>query len=244
MALTLYDLPHCYDLAFGWDVTAEADLMEAAIADHGRPGSRLLLEPACGTGRLLPALAWRGYQLVGYDHNRAMVEHARQRMKAEGATDQVAIRQADMIDARFDESFDAAFCPINSLAHMLTDDAISRHLQVTAQSLQPGGVYLVQLTSFHEPDTNHLPYTYSAEDGELALSIRWTVESEDPNARLAVNRCQLAITENGQTRHRDELVELRLWLHDDWQRLVEASPFDQVDARGDEEFPWMVLKRA
>jgi SAM-dependent methyltransferase len=52
-----------YDIAFGWDVSAEADW----LVDRLGLGCRSVLEPGCGSGRLLAALAERGLEVTGID---------------------------------------------------------------------------------------------------------------------------------------------------------------------------------
>jgi hypothetical protein len=48
-----------YDIAFGWDV-AEADWLVERLG----PDCRTVLEPGCGTGRMLAALAERGLRVT------------------------------------------------------------------------------------------------------------------------------------------------------------------------------------
>ena len=57
-----YDYPAYYDLAFRSETPAEADFIEAACRKYCPFPVRRLLEPACGTGRLVAELAARGYR--------------------------------------------------------------------------------------------------------------------------------------------------------------------------------------
>jgi hypothetical protein len=52
-----------YDIAFGWDVGDEVDWLLERLGHH----CRHLLEPGCGTGRILDAFASRGVEVVGID---------------------------------------------------------------------------------------------------------------------------------------------------------------------------------
>ena len=59
--LDWYDTPRYYDLVFDADTRREADFLETMHARHARrskPGRRVL-EPACGSGRLLVEMARR-----------------------------------------------------------------------------------------------------------------------------------------------------------------------------------------
>ena len=48
-----YDYPRYYDIAFHSDTKLEADFIEAAGRKYCPFAVRRLLEPACGTGRLV-----------------------------------------------------------------------------------------------------------------------------------------------------------------------------------------------
>jgi hypothetical protein len=78
-----------YDLAFRWDIEAEVDWLLERLG----PGCRSILEPGCGSGRVLEPLARRGLEAVGIDRSPAMVELARARR---GAAAEVVL--ADMTD--------------------------------------------------------------------------------------------------------------------------------------------------
>ena len=67
-----YDYPQYYDILFQDFTQHEADFIEAACRKYCPFAVRRLLEPACGTGRLITELATRGYELIGFDsHHRA-----------------------------------------------------------------------------------------------------------------------------------------------------------------------------
>jgi 2-polyprenyl-3-methyl-5-hydroxy-6-metoxy-1,4-benzoquinol methylase len=65
-----------YDIAFVWDISDEADWLVERLA------ATTVLEPGCGGGRMLEALADRGCQVVGIDRSTRMVEISRERLLA------------------------------------------------------------------------------------------------------------------------------------------------------------------
>ena len=81
-----------YDLEFArFDADLELYLGYAGIV--GGP----ILEPACGTGRLLVPLAEAGYSVLGVDSSPAMIEQARRRIAAAGA-ETASVEPGDMRD--------------------------------------------------------------------------------------------------------------------------------------------------
>ena len=75
-----YDHPRYYDIAFRSETTPEADFIEAACRKYCPFRTHRLLEPACGTGRLVVELALRGYRLTGYDLSGPGLDYLRQRL--------------------------------------------------------------------------------------------------------------------------------------------------------------------
>jgi len=104
-----------YNLAFSWEIDEEVDWLLGCL---GRGCCRSVLEPGCGTGRYLEALARRGIEAVGIDNSPAMVEAAGRRGNA---------MLANMADFELGRTFDGAVCAISTLALLTPRDA-ARHL--------------------------------------------------------------------------------------------------------------------
>src|SRR3989442_9549450 len=137
----LYDSPEIYDVAFGWDLGMEMDFLESCLRKHVSDPVRRILEPACGTGRVLAALAERGYEVAGYDLNPGMVAVATARLARLGGK----VMRGDMGTFRPPGRYEAAINLVNSIGYLLEDDAVSSHLECVAGALEAGGVYLLPL---------------------------------------------------------------------------------------------------
>ncbi|MEM9585821.1 MAG: class I SAM-dependent methyltransferase, partial [Planctomycetota bacterium] len=81
---SIYDHPKYYDLVFGADCAAEVKYILACDQRYGRGNAKRFFEPACGTGRLLHALAKRGHQVGGLDLNPKAIEFCNQRLARHG----------------------------------------------------------------------------------------------------------------------------------------------------------------
>lgn len=215
---SFYDQALYYDIAFDWDVGGDLDVLERAFTEHGQGTMRRVLEPACGTGRMLRALTGRGIEAVGYDLNAKMVAFTRDHAGA-GAT----VVQADMADAAFAPVFDAAICPINSLGHLVEDHDIVAHLRATGESLRPGGIYMVQLSSVYEDLSEFDPEQWTAQRDGVSIDITWRIVSEDIATRRSVNHSTLIVNDHGVGRVFEEDHVMRVWTYGDIRRLVDAS---------------------
>jgi SAM-dependent methyltransferase len=190
-----------YDAAFRWDVEDEVDWLLERLG----PGCRSVLEPGCGSGRVLGPLARRGLEAVGIDRSPAMVELARARG--------MDVVLADMTDFDLGRTFDGAVCPINTLAH-LTPAELARHLERMGRHLRPGARYLVQLQIGSE--------AHSSEWETDGVRVTWATAHVDPAAGRQRHRSRIE-TRTGEVV--EELHELMLWTPAAWAAAVAASPF-------------------
>jgi SAM-dependent methyltransferase len=190
-----------YDLAFDWDIEDEVEWLLERLG----PECRSVLEPGCGSGRVLEALARRGLEVVGLDSSPAMVELARARG--------LEVVLGDMTDFDLGRTFDGAVCPINTLAH-LTPGGVARHLERMGRHLRPGGRYLVQLQLGAELRASRWEAN--------GLRVTWTTERVDVEAGRQYQRSRIE-AEAGEVV--EELHELTLWTPAAWAAAVAASPF-------------------
>lgn len=139
-----YDFPHWYDILHTPGTAGEVDGLERIERRFCRVRERRLwLEPACGTGRYLRVAAGRGIRVVGFDRNARMMDYARATCARRGLPARFFI--ADMTRFRPPARASFAFCPINTIRHLLTDRAMLAHLACMRRALAPGGVYAVGL---------------------------------------------------------------------------------------------------
>lgn len=140
-----------YDILHQEGTSHDARVISRVVRAHGpaRPrGTPLtLLEPACGSGRYLVALAKAGHRAAGFDLSPAMVRYARAIARAEGAGSGVRVFTARMERFALPPAWRAhgAFNLINSIRHLETDAAMLAHLRCMKGALVPGGVYVVGL---------------------------------------------------------------------------------------------------
>jgi SAM-dependent methyltransferase len=145
-----YAHPKYYEAIFGTDTEKEMDFLLAVNRVHGTGGA-LLLEPACGAGRLVAEAARRGLEVVGYDISEPMLEHARRRLSP------ARRRQIRLFQSRM-ESFsapelecrvDLAFNLVSTFRYLDSEAAARAHLESTRRLLKPEGVYVL---GFHLTD--------------------------------------------------------------------------------------------
>ena len=164
---------------FGWDYEWHSPLRDAEVAwyaDHARSNGGPILELACGTGRLLFALAERGHRMVGLDQCHAMLMLARQRLEA--AEDAVRVRvrfvRGDMTAFQLRARFGLAVLADNSFRELGSAAHQESCLRSVHRHLTPGGRLVLAVRRF-DP---------SRSDRE----IPWSTWVRNPNSDEMVQR--------------------------------------------------------
>jgi len=218
----LYDSPEIYDVAFGWDLELELTFVESCLRRHVVDPVRRILEPACGTGRILLPLASRGYDVLGYDQSPEMVAFAAAKIARLGGR----VMRGDMASFRPPGVFDAAINLVNSMGYLLEDEAVASHLLRVGEAVRPGGVYLVQLSYGGEPPEQAAFGPWPNARAGLRTELTWRVVHEDPAARRSYQECRITARRGDQVRVLEEPHVLRYWTQEDFDRIVERSEFE------------------
>jgi SAM-dependent methyltransferase len=213
--VSVFDAPEAYEVAFSYrDVAAEVD---ALLAWHGGP-VRTALEVAAGPGDHSLELARRGIATTTLDLSPAMCARVAARATAEGLTLTRVVR-ADMTAFTVEETFDLVFCLIDSLAHVLTLDALIGHLESVRRVLAPGGAYVIE--SLHPADGfqsgSRTETEWTTERDGTRVHIRWGHGDEvmDPLTQVMHMLVTLDVTgPDGAARH-EELMAQRFWTVDE-----------------------------
>ncbi len=165
---SIYDHGLEYDaLAIGHNAEEEADFYASCV-----PCSGMVLELACGTGRLTLPLAERGFLVTGLDNSKAMLDTAKVKAAACGVSP--AFLFGDMREFTLDALFDLVFLPNNSLGHLHTLADIQACFASVRRHLSPAGRFVLEMFNpslpllLREPNTHYPVAEYVRLDGKTA----------------------------------------------------------------------------
>ncbi|MHC1781439.1 MAG: class I SAM-dependent methyltransferase [Anaerolineaceae bacterium] len=96
-----------------------------------------------GTGRLAIPLSQAGYQVTAVDPVRGMLDVLEAGAKAQGL--EMETFQGRMMDFRAETAYDLAICVFTVLLYILDEESLERSSQAVAESLKPGGMFLVDV---------------------------------------------------------------------------------------------------
>lgn len=146
-----YDRPQYFDMVFRDETAAEVRFFGQAFERFVDGPVERLYEPGCGSGRLVAAMAAKGYNLVALDTNEAMLSYLKKRLKRRGTPTkpgtssrvQCELISGDMTRHVCRPPVDAAFCTFNTFRHLLRENSALEHLRCVAASLRTGGIYIL-----------------------------------------------------------------------------------------------------
>lgn len=235
---TLYDDPTVYDILHAPGAAEELDGLQR-MADRWTTAPTLAdggvwLEPACGTGRLLRAVARRNGRVIGFDASRVMVDDANRRLARLGFDGLACAKMADMTGfvgrgsdkACAPASISFAFNPINSFRHLMTDADALAHLDQMGKALAPGGAYAVgmSITTYGlEPPTED---TWEASRGPCR--VHQFIQYDPPTGRNGGTRVErvisyITVTTPSADRTLESTYALRTYDLVQWRDLIDRS---------------------
>ncbi len=136
-----YDHPQYFDMVFRDETAAEVNFFGQAFERFADGRVKRLLEPGCGSGRLVAEMAARGYTLTGLDLSQPMLDYLDRRLKRRGLRADLVC--GDMTSMSFKKKFDSVFCTFNTFRHLTDESAAIQHLRSVAEHLRPGGLYIL-----------------------------------------------------------------------------------------------------
>jgi SAM-dependent methyltransferase len=182
------------------------------------PECARLLDVCCGSGDLARTLSERGYQVVGIDSSRAMLEHARKLAPA------AAFVLADARQFGFREVFHGAVSTFDSLNHVLALEELEAVFRNVAGALRPGGVWVFDLNMIECFRTLWTGLTAEVE-ADSAYVARFAY---DPAAKIG--RAEVTMfRQSGHWERTDTTVLERCYASEEVRAALEAAGFAGIE---------------
>lgn len=224
-----YDTPLYYDIIFDADTEKEADFLELMVVRHGRvkktrSGPLRILEPACGSGRLIAALAKRGHAVCGFDLNEHMLEYAKARLTAPELKAVLWKDRLEEFRVPGKRRFDLVHCLVSTFKYVMTQDGAESHLRHVADSLHQGGLYVLglHLTDYRDASPQHERWV-GKRDG---IQVTCNTHTEPPNRRARTEdlHTKLRITREGRRWTQETRWQFRTYNAVQMKRLLATAP--------------------
>ncbi len=213
----LYDEPAVYDLLSPWPIDDEVNGWLDVAEQHIVRAVTSLLDPSCGSGRILEAFAQQGVASVGIDLSPAMVAYCGTRFQDMPLATATA---GDMRAFDLHCTFDLAVQAVNSFRLLTADDDVRSHLACMRRHL-PRGVYIIEL--WLQGANGNIPFRgqeWNEQRDDVSATVWYGVERVDNTARRVYERACIDFQNSGRVGHIDELTEMRLWHAEELEQFV------------------------
>lgn len=220
-----YDTPLYYDIIFDADTPREATFLENVWASYGtKSRTRRLLEPACGSGRLITEMARRGWNVSGFDGNQRMLDFAKERLRQEGLKARLWADWMQSFTVPKTAHYDLAHCMVSTFKYLLTEADATACLQRVADSLKPGGVFALglHLSDYTSGQEAHERWVAKREDIEVVCNTHtWPANAK---TRLEEMRTRLKITHAGRSHMQETRWKFRTYDARQMKTLLRRVP--------------------
>lgn len=143
-----------------WQATVvrQGEALDALVRAQCGDAPQRVLDCACGIGTQAVGLARQGHHVTGTDLSPVAAARAVREAAAQGT--RLTAAAADMRQLPFGAgTFDAVVCADNSVAHLLTADALEAALSAMHRVLRPGGLLLAGLRDYEQARQSRQPWT-------------------------------------------------------------------------------------
>ncbi len=211
-----------YDIIFDLDTQNEADFLEAACDRYGRSRGRRVLEPACGSGRLVVEMTARRWRVTGFDAATGMLDFARARLDQRGLRARLVEDRLESFE--LDGPFDLAHNFVSTFKYLLHEKDARAHLRRMADVLAPGGIYLLglHLTDYSVTARQRERWVAERDGTQVVCNIQsWPPDRRTRRERV---RSRLRVTEHGQERGLESEWIFRTYDFAQLKSLLAAEP--------------------
>lgn len=230
MAASYTELPAFYDfLGEHPDYEKMAERIINVYEEKGAKESGLVLDLACGTGKLACALLDKGADVIGTDLSPEMLMQARDTCMQKGHSPLLLCQ--DMRELDLYGTVDVTVCATNSLNYLENEGELEKVFSLVHNFLTPGGLFFFDINSLYKFEKLYGENTYVFENEGVFCVWENQYEAEEGvcDFRLTMfekersGRYRRLEEEQSQTYFAEELVE----------KLLKKTGFELIEKAGD-----------
>ena len=226
-----------------------ADFFEACFERFLNKRPELVLDLACGTGRMTRTLAKRGYDMIGVDGSDSMLSEAYMQ-----SGENILYLLQDMREFELYGTVGAVVCCLDSVNYLLSEDDVKTTFKNVHNYLDPDGVFLFDMNTPYKFENIYGDMSYILEDEgeEGAVFCGW---QNDYDRESGICDFYLSLFEengDGSYDRSDEHQREKCYTLDTVKKLLCESGFELLGIYSDYSFSectqdterWYIAARA
>lgn len=237
------------------DYKAWADFFDRCFERYMTKKPEIILDLACGTGRMTMELCRRGYDMIGADRSEDMLSVAFERMYDEGMSGKILYLCQDMRSFELYGTVDVVCCCLDSVNYLLSEKDLRECFLTVHNYLNPDGLFLFDVNTPYKFENIYSDNSYvlESEDDDGLLSYCGWQNEYDRESRIC-NFYLSVFTEDADGRYvrTDEVQKERCYDEPTVRRLLTESGFELEGIYGGFDFSepledtqrWYIVARA
>lgn len=223
------------------DYPAWADFVEECFDRHLAARPELVLDLACGTGRMTLELARRGYDMIGVDGSAEMLAEAYARTdeenegRAENDRLSILYLQQDLREFELYGTVGAVTCCLDSVNYLLTEEDVAKCFAAVHNYLDPDGLFLFDVNTPRKFREVYGDNAYILEDHTPpAVFCGWQNAFDEETGICSFDLSVFEAQSDGSYRRADEHQEERCYGMETLKRLLADAGMETLAVFGDD----------
>ncbi len=226
-----------------------ADFFEKCFDKYMESRPELVLDLACGTGRMTRELSKRGYDMIGVDGSAEMLSEAYMQ-----ESENTLYLLQDMRSFELYGTVGAVVCCLDSINYLLTENDLKKVFSGVHNYLNPNGLFLFDVNTPYKFENVYGDCAYILEDGEEGNSVYcgWQNEYDRESGICSFYLSLFEETKDGGYVRSDEIQKERCYTYETLSSLLSESGFEILGRFSDHDFSecrenterWYIAARA
>ena len=204
-----YDLPAYYDVSFSYEMSDELAFLKNVFKKYSNSSQPKLLEPACGTGRLMIPLIREGFDCSGFDLNKNALLYLDEKLNRNQL--HANVFYDDMINFTTHRKYDGIYCTVDTFRHLLTEKEARQHLLCVSKALKKNGIYVLGLHLLSKEKKIDRLTRWTARRGRLTIKTIMSMIKLDKNKRRETLEVELKIKAKERNNSYTSVYQLRTY---------------------------------
>ena len=216
------------------DYSGWADFFERCFEKYGREKPTLVLDLACGTGRMTCEMARRGYDMIGIDGSVDMLSEAYSKDTAG-----ILYLCQDMREFELYGTVGATLCCLDSLNYLVNDGELETVFSLVHNYSDPDALFLFDVNSEFKFENIYADNSYILEDENDdggAIFCGWQNSYDKENKICNFYLSVFEERENGEYYRADEEQKERCYSIDEIKNALQKKGFELLDIFSDTDF--------
>ncbi len=211
------------------DYKAWADKIVSFFDENNIPKDSIILDAACGTGKMTLELASRGYDMIGTDLSAEMLMQARIAADEKGVSPLFLLQDLTSLDLY--GTVMAITCCLDSLNYLSGEKELEKFFALAHNYIEPGGLLVFDMNSEYKFANTYGDNCYVMQDNEVFLSWQNFYDEKSQDCTFVLDF--FIKDKNGKYQRKNEEQTEHCFMHERVLEMLSKNGFEILDISAD-----------